>query len=80
MRRSVGAQTAVMVVRAYQALLSPLFRGACRFEPSCSHYAVEALTAHGLLRGGWLTLRRLSKCQPLGPSGFDPVPPAQPGG
>lgn len=79
MRPSVGARTAVVVVRAYQGLLSPLFRGACRFEPSCSHYAVEALTSHGLLRGGWLTLRRLSRCQPLGPSGFDPVPPAQRG-
>jgi uncharacterized protein len=79
MRPSAGSRVAIVVVRAYQVVLSPLFRGACRFEPSCSQYAIEALRSHGLLRGGWLTLRRLSRCQPLGSSGFDPVPPAQPG-
>ena len=46
----------------------------CRFTPSCSAYAIEALDLHGTWRGGWLTFRRLSRCRPFGPSGFDPVP------
>ncbi|WP_445376653.1 membrane protein insertion efficiency factor YidD [Niveispirillum fermenti] len=50
----------------------------CRFYPSCSHYALEALSMHGAIRGGWLTLRRLARCHPWGGSGYDPVPPAHP--
>ncbi len=64
----------VGVVHAYQVLLSPFLGGACRFEPSCSHYAISAITQHGLRRGGWLALRRLVKCHPFGPHGLDPVP------
>jgi putative membrane protein insertion efficiency factor len=64
----------VSVVHAYQLLLSPFLGGACRFEPSCSQYAVSAITQHGLLRGGWLALRRILKCHPFGPHGLDPVP------
>jgi putative membrane protein insertion efficiency factor len=74
---SLGASVGIVAVRAYQAVLSPLFRGACRFQPSCSQYAIEALSEHGLLRGVWLALRRLARCHPLGAAGFDPVPPAQ---
>lgn len=70
-----AAALLVALIRGYQAVLSPLFRGACRFEPSCSHYGVEAITTHGALRGSWLTLRRLARCRPFGGSGFDPVPP-----
>lgn len=55
--------------RAFEGRPSP-----CRFFPSCSSYAHEAFTRHGTARGGWLTLRRLARCRPLGPSGFDPVP------
>jgi uncharacterized protein len=61
-------------VRVYQIVLSPLFSGSCRFEPSCSRYMAEAIRRHGALRGFWLGLRRLGRCHPLGSSGFDPVP------
>jgi putative membrane protein insertion efficiency factor len=65
-------------IRAYRALLSPLLPHVCRFTPSCSVYALEALKRHGPFKGTWLTLRRLSRCHPIswlgGSSGFDPVP------
>ena len=64
----------LLLIRLYRALLSPLFRGACRHEPSCSVYAEEAVQRHGAWRGGWLALRRLARCQPLGTHGYDPVP------
>ncbi len=67
------------LVRVYQATLSPFLGGACRFEPSCSHYGIDALRRHGALRGSWLTLRRLLRCRPYGPSGYDPVPEVWPG-
>jgi putative membrane protein insertion efficiency factor len=60
-------------VRGYQILLSPLVGGACRFTPSCSAYALEALERHGAVRGTWLALRRVARCHPWGASGFDPV-------
>ena len=65
----------ILFVRAYQVTLSPLCSGCCRFEPSCSNDAIEALRVHGALKGSWLTLRRLLRCRPFGPSGYDPVPP-----
>jgi putative membrane protein insertion efficiency factor len=68
----------VVLVHAYQLLLSPLLGGACRFEPSCSTYAISAFEKHGLLRGGWLALRRVMKCHPFGPHGLDPVPDDSP--
>jgi putative membrane protein insertion efficiency factor len=71
----LGVRGALVLLRGYKLLVSPLFFGACRFHPSCSTYAAEALRAHGLLRGCWLAMRRLSRCHPLGGSGFDPVPP-----
>ena len=61
--------------RAYKASLSPLFGNACRFLPSCSTYACEALIAHGPARGSALALRRLCRCRPGGGCGYDPVPP-----
>jgi putative membrane protein insertion efficiency factor len=61
-------------VRAYQQVVSPWLRPACRFEPSCSHYTIEAIESHGVMRGAWLSARRLVRCQPFGGSGFDPVP------
>jgi len=65
----------IIAVRAYQLLLSPFAGGACRFHPTCSEYAIEALTRHGVLKGLALALRRVSRCHPLGRAGFDPVPP-----
>ena len=65
---------ALLLIRLYQALLSPVFRGSCRHVPSCSEYACEALGRHGVARGSWLALRRLARCHPLGTSGYDPVP------
>ena len=65
-------------IRAYRALISPLLPHVCRFTPSCSVYALEALKIHGPVKGLWLALRRLSRCHPItwlgGSSGFDPVP------
>lgn len=65
----------ILCVRAYQIVLSPHLGNCCRFEPSCSNYCIEALQAHGPFKGTWLTARRLLRCRPFGPSGFDPVPP-----
>ncbi|GAA0508002.1 putative membrane protein insertion efficiency factor [Saccharopolyspora subtropica] len=62
-------------VHVYRTVISPLLPPTCRFYPSCSAYAVEALTVHGAFRGGWLTLRRLLRCGPWHPGGLDPVPP-----
>ncbi|WP_426113769.1 membrane protein insertion efficiency factor YidD [Massilia sp. PWRC2] len=65
----------VIALRAYQLLLSPMLGQRCRFYPSCSHYAIEAISTHGAARGSWLTVRRLGKCHPWHPGGLDPVPP-----
>lgn len=62
------------LIKAYRYVLSPLLGNRCRFYPSCSHYAEEAVTRFGLLRGGWLALRRLLRCHPWHPGGVDPVP------
>jgi putative membrane protein insertion efficiency factor len=64
---------AVLLIRLYQLALGPLSRGACRYSPSCSEYAREAITRHGL-RGVWLAVKRISRCHPLGAHGYDPVP------
>jgi len=62
------------LIRAYQFLLSPWVGGACRYWPTCSDYALEALDRHGSLAGSWLALRRLARCHPYGRGGVDPVP------
>jgi len=67
-------QIGVALIRMYQWTLSPLMGPRCRFHPTCSDYAVEALCRHGSVRGGALALRRLSKCHPWHPGGVDPVP------
>ncbi|MFY7778532.1 MAG: membrane protein insertion efficiency factor YidD [Elstera sp.] len=63
------------VIHLYRGTLSPLLPRACRFEPSCSAYGLEALSLHGAGRGSWLTLKRLCRCHPWGGYGYDPVPP-----
>jgi len=64
----------ILPIRLYQLLISPLLPPACRYHPSCSRYAVEALRRHGAIRGSWLTVKRLARCAPWGGCGYDPVP------
>jgi hypothetical protein len=72
------AKALVAIIRLYQLVMSPFLGGACRFLPSCSAYAIEAVTVHGAWRGTILAARRLSRCHPLGRSGLDPVPLPRP--
>ena len=65
-----------LLIRAYQLWVSPWLGAHCRFYPSCSHYALQAIGEHGSWRGGWLSLRRLLRCHPFHPGGYDPVPHA----
>ena len=65
----------VALLGAYRRWVSPMFAPHCRFTPSCSAYAIEAISSYGAFRGGWLTVRRLVKCQPFFTGGYDPVPP-----
>ncbi len=62
------------LIRFYQRFLSPLKPPTCRFYPSCSHYALEAVSKHGVIRGSYLSIRRIIKCHPFHPGGYDPVP------
>jgi putative membrane protein insertion efficiency factor len=68
----------IALIRVYQRVVSPMRPATCRYYPSCSAYAVEALQRHGALRGSWLAVRRLGRCHPWNPGGPDPVPPARP--
>lgn len=68
------AHIAALPVRAYRLLLSPWLGMSCRYQPTCSAYALEALEMHGAIRGTWLTVRRIVRCHPGGGSGYDPVP------
>ncbi|MDE7065525.1 MAG: membrane protein insertion efficiency factor YidD [Desulfovibrionaceae bacterium] len=69
---------AVVPIRLYQYCISPVLPPSCRYYPSCSAYAVEAVMRHGILRGGWLTICRLARCHPWAAGGVDPVPPPTP--
>jgi len=64
----------IFLVKAYQALISPITPSTCRYQPTCSHYTIEALQKHGLFRGGRLAIKRIFSCHPWGKSGYDPVP------
>ena len=66
------------LLRGYRRWISPLLGERCRFAPSCSAYATEAVTLHGAARGSWLAVRRLARCHPVSPGGHDPVPPVRP--
>jgi putative membrane protein insertion efficiency factor len=68
------AGLAIWGVRLYRAVLAPWLGPACRFHPSCSAYSIEALRKHGFLKGVWLTFRRIARCHPFHPGGWDPVP------
>ncbi|HEX2301145.1 MAG TPA: membrane protein insertion efficiency factor YidD [Pseudonocardiaceae bacterium] len=74
-RRSLLTRLPIVLLRGYQRWVSPALPPTCRFYPTCSAYAIEALQVHGLLRGSWLTVRRLVRCAPWHPGGVDPVPP-----
>ena len=69
----IMARLMILFIRAYQLLLSPLLGPSCRFYPSCSQYAIEAIEKYGFWRGGWMTTKRLGKCHPFHPGGYDPV-------
>ncbi len=77
----LGRRLLIAPIRFYQRYLSPL-KGppSCRFYPTCSSYAIEAITVHGVLKGSYLAVRRVLKCHPLHPGGFDPVPPRETAG
>jgi putative membrane protein insertion efficiency factor len=72
--RNVVGSTVVLALRGYQLVVSPWLGPACRFEPTCSRYAVAAIERHGLVKGCYLALRRIGRCHPLGGCGYDPVP------
>ncbi|MCW9034504.1 MAG: membrane protein insertion efficiency factor YidD [Rhodospirillales bacterium] len=67
-----------LLVRGYQLVISPIFPASCRYHPTCSSYAMQALQGHGALKGGWLALKRIGRCHPWGGSGYDPVPELHP--
>lgn len=64
----------LLLIKIYQTVISPFTPATCRFQPTCSHYAKEALEKHGFFKGGWLALKRIFSCHPWGRSGYDPVP------
>jgi uncharacterized protein len=72
--RTVPRRLLARLIRGYQIVFSPVLPPSCRFHPSCSQYALEAVTRHGALKGGWLAARRLARCHPFHPGGYDPVP------
>jgi len=74
-RPGPAARLLLLLVTAYRRLVSPLLPPRCRFAPTCSAYAAEALVVHGALRGSWLAVRRVARCHPFHPGGLDPVPP-----
>lgn len=68
------ARIVIWLIRGYQLFISPLKPPSCRFAPTCSQYAIEAIRRFGALKGGWLAVRRILKCHPFHPGGIDPVP------
>ncbi|APC14101.1 MULTISPECIES: membrane protein insertion efficiency factor YidD [Providencia] len=72
---SLGSKFLIMLIRGYQLVISPLLGPRCRFNPTCSNYGIEALRRFGMLKGSWLTAKRILKCHPLHAGGDDPVPP-----
>jgi putative membrane protein insertion efficiency factor len=64
----------IAIIRLYQLIISPWLGPKCRYTPSCSHYGIEALKKYGIIKGGWLTIKRIARCHPWGSHGYDPVP------
>lgn len=73
--QSLGSKILIGLIRGYQLAISPLLGPRCRFNPTCSNYGIEALRRFGMLKGSWLTAKRVLKCHPLHAGGDDPVPP-----
>jgi len=67
----------VVLIKFYQLAISPWLGKNCRYDPTCSHYTLEALKVHGLIKGSWLAIKRIGRCHPWGGEGYDPVPPKQ---
>ncbi|MEL6698196.1 MAG: membrane protein insertion efficiency factor YidD [Bacteroidota bacterium] len=80
MIRKILSALMIGLVRFYQGAISPLTQASCRYTPTCSAYAVEAIQKHGPFRGGWLAIKRISSCHPWGGHGYDPVPEVEPKG
>lgn len=72
--RKIALKILIAFVRLYQGMISPYLGAKCRYEPTCSNYAVEALNKHGVIKGSWLSTKRLCSCHPWGGKGYDPVP------
>ena len=68
------SQLLILIVKIYQYTISPMLGPRCRFTPTCSQFAVEAIVKHGSFKGGWLAIKRVSRCHPRNPGGYDPVP------
>jgi len=64
-----------LLILIYQKIISPLTPNTCRYSPTCSQYAIEALNEHGIIKGSWLGIKRIGRCHPWGKNGYDPVPP-----
>ncbi len=75
---TVPARLLMLPITGYRRFISPLLGPRCRFAPSCSEYALSALAAHGAARGLWLAIKRIARCHPFHPGGYDPVPPVKP--
>ncbi len=72
--KKIPAWILIGLIKFYQGAISPYLMPACRYQPTCSQYGIDAINKYGFLKGGWLTMRRFSSCNPWGGSGFDPVP------
>lgn len=72
--RRLPAYGALLLIRSYQLVLSPMLPASCRYTPTCSAYAAEAVERYGAVRGGWMAARRIARCHPFRPGGYDPVP------
>ena len=64
----------LLLIKAYRSFISPLFPPTCRFQPTCSQYALEAISTYGTFKGGWLAIKRILRCHPFHPGGYDPIP------
>lgn len=70
----MSRRLAIAAIRGYQILIRPLLSGSCRYVPTCSEYAIDAVALHGVIKGSWLGIKRVCRCHPLGGAGLDPVP------